>query len=82
MNFRLSVHALDVASERDIPLPWITLAIESAQVVQVEPDGTTHFLKAIPEFGGRVLLVVLSTHTVPPVVVTVFFDRRMKGRLP
>ena len=82
MNFRLSVHALDVADERDIPLPWITLAIESAQVVQLQPDGTTHYLKAIPEFGGRVLRVVLSTHTVPPVVVTVFFDRRMKGRLP
>ena len=69
MNFRLSVHALDVAGERDIPLPWITLAIESAQLVQLEPDGTTHYLKAIPQFGGRVLRVVLSTHTVPPLLL-------------
>lgn len=81
MNFRLSVHALHVAEERKIPLEWITRAVESADSVETQPDGTSHYLKSIVEHGDRVLRVVLSTGTTPPVVVTVFFDRRMKGRM-
>jgi len=81
VNFRLSVHALDVAEERKIPLEWISRTVESADSVELQPDGTSHYLKSIVEHGGRVLRVVVSTGTVPPVVVTVFFDRRMKGRV-
>lgn len=81
MNFRLSVHALTVAEERRIPLGWITRAVESADSVELKPDGTSHYLKSIVEREGRVLRVVVSTDTVPTVVVTVFFDRRMKGRM-
>lgn len=81
MNFRLSVHALDVAEERRIPVEWISRAVESADSVDLRTDGTTHYLKSIMEHGDRVLRVVVSTDAVPPIVVTVFFDRRMKGRM-
>jgi hypothetical protein len=35
----------------------------------------------IPEFGNRVLRVIVNTQVVPARVVSVYFDRRMKGRL-
>ena len=34
-----------------------------------------------PEFGGRVLRVTVNTAVEPNRVVSVFFDRRMKGKL-
>jgi hypothetical protein len=38
-------------------------------------------LRKIPEFGDRVLRVVLNTQVVPVRVVSVYFDRTMKGKL-
>ena len=35
----------------------------------------------IPEFGGRVLRVAVNTAIEPNRVVSVFFDRQMKGKL-
>ena len=45
-----------------------------------DPD-LAHALRIIPEFGYRVLRVIYN-HTRQPVhVVTVYFDRTMKGKL-
>jgi hypothetical protein len=41
----------------------------------------THVLAKIPEFGDRVLRMVYNPSVHPPRIVTVFFDRKMKGRL-
>jgi hypothetical protein len=38
-------------------------------------------LRSIPEFGGRVLRVAVNTAVEPNRVVSVFFDRKMKGKL-
>ncbi len=40
-----------------------------------------HALRAIPEFGDRVLRVIYNRTRQPPHVVTAFFDRGMKGKL-
>ena len=37
--------------------------------------------RRIPEHGGRVLRVAVNTAVEPERVVSVFFDRKMKGRL-
>ena len=37
--------------------------------------------RKIPEFGGRVLRVAVNTTVEPNRVVSVFFDRQMKGKL-
>jgi len=37
--------------------------------------------RRIPEFGDRVLRVAVNTTVDPLRVVSVFFDRRMKGKL-
>ncbi len=41
----------------------------------------THALRAIPEFGDRVLRVIYNRTKHPPHIVTAFFDRSMKGKL-
>jgi len=41
----------------------------------VDPD-LEHRLARIPEFGDRVLRVIVNGRKTPPRVVTVFFDRR------
>ena len=52
---------------------------------RTEPDkqdaGLTHHLGKIAEYGNRVLRVVTNDQTVPARVVTVYFDRKMKGKL-
>lgn len=40
-------------------------------------QGTTHYIRAIPEQGGRFLRVVVNTRVRPNQVVTLFFDRRL-----
>jgi hypothetical protein len=37
--------------------------------------------RKIPEFGGRVLRVAVNTTVEPNRVVSVFFNRQMKGKL-
>lgn len=47
-----------------------------------ESDETLRYaLKRIPDFGDRVLRVIYNATTEPPVIMTVYFDRTMKGKL-
>ena len=49
-----------------------------------EPDPhdpqVVRYFRAIPEFGGRVLRVVVNVAVEPRRVVSVFFDRTQKGK--
>jgi hypothetical protein len=55
--------------ERALTMP------EAAEADPVDPD-LEHRLARIPEFGNRVLRVIVNGKKTPPHVVTVFFDRR------
>ena len=76
-NIALSKHAQDVMRERNISQEWVHRAVDSPDLVENPADGTTHFLKAIPEHDGRYLRVVVNPDLTPVRVVTVFFDRRL-----
>ncbi|MCO5096475.1 MAG: DUF4258 domain-containing protein [Rhodocyclaceae bacterium] len=83
MNFVLSQHAADVMRERDIKQEWLDAALVSPALRQPhETDpALSYALLPIAERDGRVLPVVYK-HTIEPwKVVTVYFDRTMKGRL-
>jgi hypothetical protein len=41
-------------------------------------DGNIHYFKSVPEYGGKVLRVIVNPNMKPPRIVTVFFDRRKK----
>ena len=82
-RYDLSQHAKDVIAERHIPLAWLEQVLESPELV--EPDSgdpaLTHNLGRIEEHGNRVLRVVFNGSTSPLRIVTVYFDRKMKGKL-
>ncbi len=75
-----STHARTVMAERQIPEEWVRAAFQSPDRSEMSDDGNRHFLKAIPEHGGRVLRVVVNARGIPVRVVTVFFDRRLRRR--
>lgn len=81
MDLDLSVHAHEMLEERQIDEAWIAFAIQGPESIEQPGDGTVHYLVRIAARDNRVLRVVVNPSTTPPRLVTVFFDRRMKGRL-
>ena len=83
MRYILSRHAEKVIDERGILLEWVERTLNAPELTECDPEGTElrRYYCRIPEFGGRVLRVVLNETIDPPRVVSVFFDRRMKGRI-
>ncbi len=83
MRLSFTRHALDALAERRIPIEW-------AERVVAAPELRTHdahdpeverFFAGIPERDDRVLRVAVNTRVVPWRVVSVFFDRAMRGQL-
>jgi hypothetical protein len=79
-NMDFSAHAKDMLEERGIPEAWVWQAIRSPDHVETSKDGNTHYLKAIEEFEGRILRVVVNVKAEPHRIVTVFFDRRLRRK--
>ncbi|MBC7260451.1 MAG: DUF4258 domain-containing protein [Chloroflexi bacterium] len=72
-----SQHARDMLQEREIPEEWMWRAINESDRTETNVDGNIHYIKAIPEHGGRFLRVVVNPHVQPRRIVTLFFDRRL-----
>ncbi len=83
MNYELSRHAHTALTEREIAPEWLERALQTP--ARVEPDGhdpdLVHHLVIIPENGSRVLRVVFNNRVAPSRIVTLYFDRKMKGKL-
>jgi len=82
MNYELTEHAKESLQKRsNIRLEWLEQAITSPH--RVEPDridpSLVHHLFRIDEFEGRVLRVVLNANVNPQRIITVFFDRSLRG---
>ena len=78
-----SEHAQFAASERKIPAEWVERVVNSPRLRLEDPRDheLERFYAPIPEFNNRVLRVVVNTKVAPWRVVSVFFDRSMKGKL-
>lgn len=81
--YDLSKHARIRLVERKIDLQWVALTIREPALVEPHPtdEDCQCAYRSIPEVEGRVLKVVYNTTTEPWRIVTVHFDRRMRGRL-
>jgi hypothetical protein len=81
--YRLTVHAARVLQERAIPLEWLVRALVEPGRVEADANDPTlrHRLAAIPERGGRVLRVICDETRSPWIVITAYFDRKMRGNL-
>ncbi len=64
--------------ERGIELGWVEDTLNQPDRVEEETDKTRHYLRRIPEFGNRWLHVIVNSGVKPPVLVTAFFDRRLR----
>lgn len=83
MNYELTQHARDVLTERNIPVEWLERALGEPEWKQADPKDATleRRYRKIPEHENRVLRVVVNTTVAPERVVSVYFDRTMKGKL-
>jgi hypothetical protein len=79
-RFEFSKHAMDAVLERNIPKEWIFRTIDEPDYTEEGLDDNIHYIKAISEYGGRFLRVVINPNVFPERIVTVFFDRRLKRR--
>jgi hypothetical protein len=78
VNVRFTTHADLVMQERGILRDWVDDTLEHPERREVAADATIHYFRRIPAFGGRWLHVVLNEAAEPPLVVTLFFDRRVQ----
>lgn len=76
MDYNLSAHTRDVLKERNIPEEWVWRTLHNPDRENVGIDNNAHYFKSIPEYGARILHVVVNPRVSPKRVVTVFFDRR------
>jgi hypothetical protein len=77
-GYEFSEHASDMLKERNIQEEWVKLAIEDPERKERMGDGTVHYIRAIEQYGGRCLRVVVNPDVSPQRIVTVFFDRRIR----
>jgi len=76
-GIEFSTHALHMLQERGISQEWALMTIHSPGRTERKRNGTTHYIRAFPERGGRFLRVVVNLRVSPRRVVTAFFDRRL-----
>ena len=78
IDYEFSDHAYAILRERNIQEGWVKLTMEEPERKELMDDGTVHYIKAIDEYGGRFLRVVVNPDLSPQRIVTVFFDRRIR----
>lgn len=83
MNYEITHHARKVLEERGIPLEWMERAFAEPEQIFPDPEDAQveRRFRRIPEFGDRVLRVAVNVTVDPERIVSVFFDRNMKGKL-
>jgi hypothetical protein len=76
-------HALEQMAERGIELAWAERVALRPDWTEPDPQsGVTRHFGAIPEFGGRVLRVVVTDVGDERRVLTAHFDRNARRRSP
>jgi uncharacterized DUF497 family protein len=83
VKYELTSHAKKALTEREISMEWLEHTLNTPELILPDPDDAEveRRFRKIPEFGGRVLRVAVNTTVEPVRVVSVFFDRTMKGKL-
>jgi len=83
VKYQLSQHALIRLQERKIETAWLEQALTRPERTEPDEDdpGMEHRLARIAERDYRVLRVVCDPRENPLKIVTVHFDRSMKGKL-
>jgi len=75
---KYSAHARTMMHERMIQEEWITRTVTDPDRTEERHGDEKHYLRQIPEAGGKTLRVIINPQTNPHSVITVFLDRRVK----
>jgi len=78
MEYIYSKHAQLVMLERGIPREAVDACIGNPDRIERRSDGTIHCLKQGLGTDRRWLRVVVNVGNAAPLVVTVFYDRRLR----
>ena len=83
LTLEYTKHAVHAMDERMIPREWVESAVAEPALRTSDPNDpeVERFFRRIPERDGRVLRVAVNTRVAPWRVVSVFFDRSMRGEL-
>ena len=78
MDYILTEHARDALDKRRIILAWVERVLDAPEATEADPvdQELEHRLARIPDWGIRVLRVIVNGRKSPPHIVTAFFDRR------
>ena len=83
MEYLLTAHAVDAMEQRKISREWLEYVLSAP--TQRTPDlvdpSLEHWLRMIPEHDNRVLRVIVNIQVHPMRVVTLYFDRTVRGLL-
>jgi Domain of unknown function (DUF4258) len=76
-------HALEQMAERGIEPVWTERVALDPDWTEGDPQpGVARHFGAVPEFGGRILRVVVADRGAERHVLTVHFDRNARRRRP
>lgn len=83
MEYQLSQHARDVLLARKIPLDWMERTLREPELTKADgnEEGVHRYFRRIQEHENRVLRVAVNRMVAPQRVISVYFDRAMKGKL-
>lgn len=83
MKYELSQHALIRLQERKIEIAWLEQTLNQPERIEPDQDEPEleHRLAVIAECDYRVLRVVCDPRDEPLKIVTLHFDRSLKGKL-
>ena len=83
MELSVTIHAREAMAERRIRLSWVERVLSGPELRTDDPNDpeVERFFGRVPERGDRVLRVAANTRVEPWRVVSVFFDRDMRGQL-
>jgi hypothetical protein len=79
IEYEFSEHAYVMLRERNIEEAWVQSVMQNPDKKELKDDGTIHYIRAIEQYEGRYLRVVVNPKASPQRIVTIFFDRRMRG---
>ena len=78
MKHKLSKHAIDVMSSRNVKKEWVNLTIKNPSLVKKISTIESHYFSKIEENENRYLKVVINPTT--GIIVTAYFDRNMRKK--
>ena len=73
-----TAHARTMMQERIIHEDWVMNTVNTPDITELRGADEMHYVKRIPEAGGKNLRVILNPSANPPRVITAFFDRRVQ----